>query len=253
MSKAIVEMTKLHKDFEVGEMKIPVLKGVDMTVDPKDFIIIFGPSGCGKSTLLHVMLGLETPTQGKVNLFGSDLYQGTSEDERTDMRKRYVGMVYQQPNWIKALTVVENVAFPLVLNGVAAAEAETRARKMLAQVAMEAWADYAPMQLSSGQQQRVALARALILEPKLIIADEPTGNLDHEAGQEMMALLQELNRKHEKTIVMVTHDLQYVTYAKKALRMLDGLIVEQLDPDQFQGLKDMVYKPKQAEANEAVV
>lgn len=227
-SKKIITATEIIKVFKVGLQDVQVLKSVSLDVDDGDFMIIFGPSGCGKSTLLHIILGLESPTSGKVIFAGSDIYDRTSEDDRSTLRKQLVGMVYQQPNWIKSLKVVENVAFPLMLLGMEKIEANQKALETLKAVSMQDWADYYPTELSSGQQQRIALARSLINDPKIIIADEPTGNLDYESGQEMMQLLYDVNQKQNKTIIMVTHDLEYMKFAKTAVRMLDGQIIEKL-------------------------
>ena len=251
----IIRVEHLSKSFPVGAQMVPVLKDVSFTVEPLDFLIIFGPSGCGKSTLLHTLIGLEPPTSGKVVFLGKDLYgekassikyqvssmenkknkilntkylipnTNISEDERSEFRKRHIGMVYQQPNWIRSLTVVENVAFPLLLLGQEREKSLAEAREMLAALEMSLWQDYLPSELSSGQQQRVALARALINSPKVIIADEPTGNLDYESGQELMELLVDLNKKQGHTIIMVTHDLEYLDFATKVIRMLDGRLV----------------------------
>ena len=251
----IIRVEHLSKSFPVGAQMVPVLKDVSFTVEPLDFLIIFGPSGCGKSTLLHTLIGLEPPTSGKVIFLGKDLYgekassikspvsrrenkknktlntkqlmpnTNIGEDERSEFRKRHIGMVYQQPNWIRSLTVVENVAFPLLLLGQEREKSLAEAREMLAALEMSLWQDYLPSELSSGQQQRVALARALINSPKVIIADEPTGNLDYESGQELMELLVDLNKKQGHTIIMVTHDLEYLDFATKVIRMLDGRLV----------------------------
>jgi len=251
----IIRVEHLSKSFPVGAQMVPVLKDVSFTVEPLDFLIIFGPSGCSKSTLLHTLIGLEPPTSGKVIFLGKDLYgekassikspvsrrenkknktlntkqlmpnTNIGEDERSEFRKRHIGMVYQQPNWIRSLTVVENVAFPLLLLGQEREKSLAEAREMLAALEMSLWQDYLPSELSSGQQQRVALARALINSPKVIIADEPTGNLDYESGQELMELLVDLNKKQGHTIIMVTHDLEYLDFATKVIKMLDGRLV----------------------------
>jgi putative ABC transport system ATP-binding protein len=159
-------------------------------------------------------------------LFDKDLYQHLSEDERTDLRKKQVGMIYQQPNWIKALTVLENVMFALRINSESDDAARRKAKEMLSMVGMLDWAEYIPTELSSGQQQKVALARAVVTNPNVIIADEPTGNLDFKSGEELMELLKRLN-ENGKTIVMVTHDLEYLSYASRSLIMFDGRIVEE--------------------------
>lgn len=230
MSNYVLEVNNIAKSFEVGSQQVPVLKDVSLQVKQSDFTVIFGPSGCGKSTLLHTILGLEEPTSGRVRFLAKDLYgSGMTEGERADWRKQHVGMVYQQPNWIRSLSVVENVAFPLQLLGQPKRIAMEHARLKLELVGIGEWAGYRPMELSSGQQQRVALARALVSNPEVIIADEPTGNLDYEAGQQIMQLLAELNRLVKKTIIMVTHDLEYLPYANAAIRMLDGQVVEQID------------------------
>lgn len=225
MSNTVIQVQHVSKSYHVGVQDVPVLKDVSFEVKPLDFVIIFGPSGCGKSTLLHTILGLEEPTKGSVFFLGKNLYDGVTEDERSDFRKQHAGMVYQQPNWIKSLTVVENVAFPLLLLGQEKMRNLEKAKEILASVEMLEWAHYVPTELSSGQQQRVALARALITNPEVIIADEPTGNLDYESGQKLMQLLTAINKTRNNTVVMVTHDLEYLSFAKTAVRMFNGEVV----------------------------
>lgn len=225
MSDTIISIQHVSKSFHVGTQDVPVLKDISFEVKLFEFLIIFGPSGCGKSTLLHTILGLEKPSSGQVYFLGKNLYDELTEDDRSDFRKQHVGMVYQQPNWIRSLTVVENVAFPLLLLGQDKYQRLKKAREILKTVEMLDWAHYIPTELSSGQQQRVALARALITNPKVIIADEPTGNLDYESGQELMQLLTRLNKERSNTIVMVTHDLEYLNFAKTAMRMFNGEVV----------------------------
>lgn len=226
---AIIKVKNLSKSFDVGNQKVQVLKKINLEIEQGDFLIIFGPSGCGKSTLLHTILGLEEPTLGTVDFIGQDIYKmglnkPNGEDERSEVRKKNVGIVYQQPNWIKSLTVLDNVAFPLMLDGVTKERRTSRALDVLQTMGMANWSNYIPTQLSSGQQQKVALARALVTNPKVIVADEPTGNLDFESGQELMQLLTRLNKYENKTIVMVTHDLEYLTFAHTAVRMFNGEI-----------------------------
>jgi len=221
-----IEVENLTKSFLVGKQEVPVLRGISIAIAQGQFVIICGPSGCGKSTLLHSILGLEPPTSGKITLMGNNLYEaGLTEDDRSNIRKQFVGMVYQQPNWVRSLKVIENVALPLQLLGVPKQEALEHAFSNLQIVGMTEWANYLPMELSSGQQQRVALARAIITDPKVIIADEPTGNLDFETGQNLMRLLKQLNQEFKKTVVMVTHDLEYLNYADSMVTMLDGKVV----------------------------
>jgi putative ABC transport system ATP-binding protein len=225
MTDSIISTTDIQKTFAVGTQEVQVLKGISVSIARGDFTVIFGPSGCGKSTLLHIILGLEPPTSGQVVILGQDLFALGQEDDRSDFRKRHIGMVYQQPNWIKSLTVGENVSFPLVLLGVAKEEALSKAGLALGRVEMQDWMDYRPTDLSSGQQQRVALARALVTDPEIIIADEPTGNLDYEGGQALMKLLRDMSENNAKTVVMVTHDLDYIKFAKSAIHILDGKLM----------------------------
>lgn len=224
MSSTVINVQNVNKSFQVGSQDVAVLKNISFDISQGDFLIIFGPSGCGKSTLLHTLLGLEQPTTGAVELLSKDIYAGTTEDDRSELRKEHIGMVYQQPNWIKALRVIENITFPLLLKGEEPLSARGKAQELLKTVQMEQWAEYAPAELSSGQQQRIALARALVTNPEIIIADEPTGNLDYESGQDLMLLLQTLNKTLGKTVVMVTHDLEYLKYAKTAIKMFNGEI-----------------------------
>ena len=245
---SVMDVRGLTKSFQVGDQEISVLKGIDLQIAANDFVIIFGPSGCGKSTLLYSILGLEVPTSGSVSILGEDLYANKDEDDRTEFRKRHIGMVYQQSNWVNSLTVVENVALPLILSGKSRVESLKAAWEMLAISHMSNWANYKPAELSSGQQQKVAVARALITNPEIIIADEPTGNLDFESGQSFIYLLADLNHVG-KTVVMVTHDLEYLRQAKTAVRMLDGKIVEIYDGKKGGTIDDKDFKYKKKVSN----
>lgn len=228
-TSSIIEVTGVTKTFTIGAQEIHVLKGVEFAIQTGEFTIILGPSGCGKSTLLHIILGLETPTTGSIVFLGENIYANTDEDYRSNFRKKHIGMIYQQPNWIKSMNVVENVAFPLMLLGMEKNQAVDRSLELLQQVNLADWAKYRPTELSGGQQQRIALARCLANNPEIIIADEPTGNLDYQAGQDVMQLLSDLNTQHGKTVIMVTHDLEYLKFARKAIRMLDGLVTNIYD------------------------
>lgn len=222
-SNIVVQVNDIHKTFIVGNQDLNILKGISFKINKGDFLVIFGPSGCGKSTVLNTLLGLEPPTKGNVTFLGKDMYK-YDDDERAQIRKNDIGMVYQQSNWIKALNVVENVRFPLTLSGVSHAESTKKAMELLKLVKMDGVANQIPTELSSGQQQRVSLTRALITEPAMIIADEPTGNLDSKSGNEIMNLFKEFNNRG-KTVVMVTHDLEYLSYATRAVNMLDGKVI----------------------------
>jgi putative ABC transport system ATP-binding protein len=227
-NEVILSTENVKMDFNVGGQIIPVLKGISLNISQGDFAVIFGPSGCGKSTLLHCILGMEKPTSGKVIIDGADITT-MIEDEIVQFRKTRIGIVFQQSIWIKSLNVVENVSFPNILKGMKVEEAQRLALENLKEVKLEAWADHHPSSLSSGQQQRVSLARALTLDPLIIVADEPTGNLDTVAGDELIGLLDKLNKEKGKTIVMVTHDLEYMKFANKLFHIIDGVLVEQFN------------------------
>ncbi|KKU87506.1 MAG: ABC transporter [Microgenomates group bacterium GW2011_GWF2_47_9] len=222
-SDVVMSVEHVDKDFRVGTQTVSVLKDVSTQIGEGDFFVIFGPSGSGKSTLLHTLLGLEQPTRGKVILLEKE-FSAMNQDEAAEFRKSRVGMVYQQPYWIKSLSVIENVAFPLFLLGQLPSLAYGRAGEMLKVVGMEDWRNYSPTELSAGQQQRISLARALINDPAILVADEPTGNLDTQSGEELMQLLAELNKDQGRTIVMVTHDLEYLKYATRMIRVVDGRV-----------------------------
>lgn len=225
MSETILELKDVYKSFTVGSNVVQIIKGVSFSVQKGDFVIIFGPSGCGKSTILNMLLGLEPPSEGRISFLSDDLYS-RDDDGRAQVRKHKVGMVYQQSNWIKALNVMENVYFPLTLRGVSLEEREKKAMEVLKLVGMEQGAYQWPTELSSGQQQRISLARALISEPVLLVADEPTGNLDSVASKEIMELIKRFNTEG-KTIIMVTHDLEYLSYATRSINVADGLIAQE--------------------------
>ena len=221
-------MKNVRKTFKVGQQDIEVLKGISLDINRGDFAIIFGPSGCGKSTLLHTILGMEKPSEGTVELEGQPLYEMT-EDKMVSYRKTRVGVVFQQSIWIKSLNVLENVCVPSRLMGRSRELSEKTALENLKVFGLEAWSTYFPSELSSGQQQRVSLARALTIDPVVIVADEPTGNLDTVSGDQLMELLAALNQKQGKTVLMVTHDLEYLRYATKLFHIVDGKLVEEYD------------------------
>lgn len=225
-SGVVMKLTNVNKFFKVGDQDIHILKDVNATIKEMEFCIIFGPSGSGKSTMLHTLLGLEPPTSGNVYLMKSDMAQ-MDADTAAVFRTTRIGMVYQQPNWVKSLTVIENVAFPMYLLGYMPSEAAIKAMQMLELVGMTEWRDHMPTELSAGQQQRISLARALINDPIVIVADEPTGNLDTQSGEELMYLLSRLNKEHRRTVVMVTHDLEYLKYATRVVRLVDGQVMDE--------------------------
>ncbi len=240
MSKPLLRVEDLKMNFLVGGQEIQVLKGISLQINEGDFAIIFGPSGCGKSTLLHSILGMERPTGGKIVFGETDLFS-LSEDDIVRLRKSKIGVVFQQSIWIKSLNVIENVSFPNRLRGMSKQEAEEKAMENLRLVNLDNWGHHHPSELSSGQQQRVSLARALTVDPLVIVADEPTGNLDTAAGDELMDLLLDLNRNKGKSVVMVTHDLEYLKYANRLFHIVDGLKVEEFDS---KGAEELASKLK---------
>jgi len=218
-----MEIKNLKKSFLVGKEEIPVLKGVNFDIGFGEFVVIIGPSGCGKSTLLNTILGLEEPTEGQVLLQGKDVYS-MGEDGRANFRRQNFGVVYQQPNWIKSLNVIENVAFPLNVAGSSHHTAMKKARNILYLFKLEKFEKYYPTELSGGQQQKLAMCRALVSNPWIVLADEPTGNLDSVTAEDLMYDLKVLNIESKRTMIMVTHNPDYERYATKLIYMEDGLI-----------------------------
>lgn len=225
-SGVLLKTTGIKKSFYVGQPnQVEILKGIDIEIEKGDFVIIFGASGSGKSTFLHTLLGLEPPTEGHIVLDGSDFYAMT-EDKRAEYRRHHVGIIYQQPLWISALNIAGNVMYTLKLLDYDDARIDKRVDEVLSMVGMTEWKNYRPQELSSGQQQKVSLARALSIDPILIVADEPTGNLDTTSGQQLIDHFMEFNKKGI-TIIMVTHDLEYLKYGNKVIHMIDGVVAEQ--------------------------
>lgn len=225
-----VHISNVNKSFKVGQQDVWVLKDVSLSISYREFAIIFGPSGSGKSTILHIILGLEQPDTGDVEVMGLNIYD-LLEEELCDYRKKFVGMIYQQANWVKAYNVIENVAFPLILQGVDKRVAMQRATEVLDIVGMSAWSTYLPTELSSGQQQKISLARALVTKPEVIIGDEPTGSMDLASSEELLQLLKKLSGEG-KTIILVTHNSDNIRYATRVIRVLDGQIVKSYEVDQ---------------------
>ncbi|MCL5094311.1 MAG: ABC transporter ATP-binding protein [Patescibacteria group bacterium] len=225
MKKPVIKIENLEKSFGKGQAKTRVLKGIDLDIFPGEFVIIFGPSGCGKSTLLNTIVGLEKPTSGKVFLKGADVYL-LKDDERSTLRHNHFGIVYQQANWIQSLNILENVAFPLNIGGYTYLRSLTRSRNALTLFNLDKFSKNRPTELSGGQQQKVATVRALISNPEIILADEPTGNLDKISSDDLMYVFKSLNEEFKRTIVMVTHNPEYEKFASKLVFMEDGKIKE---------------------------
>lgn len=220
---AVIEITDLRKAYDTAAGPVPVLKGIGLKVEVGEFVAVMGPSGSGKSTFMNILGCLDVPTSGRYLLTGRDM--GTlSGDELAQLRNQVIGFVFQGFNLLPRASLLDNVALPLVYRGVGRAERRERARAMLAKVGLEKYGEYAPTHVSGGQQQRVAIARALVTEPKLILADEPTGNLDTHTSQEIMELFSGLNRIDGITVVVVTHEPDVATYARRLVRLVDGVV-----------------------------
>lgn len=219
----MIRLENIHKVFESASVKTVSLQNICLDIKKGEFVSIMGPSGSGKTTLLNIIGLLDAPTEGRMLLDDVDVYKLT-ESERTQMRRHHLGFVFQAFNLIDELTVFQNVELPLKLQGVPLIERRVKVRDMLRRLGISHRADMYPMELSGGQQQRTAIARAVIGNPKLILADEPTGNLDSSQGQEVMNLLTELHDTMDTTIVMVTHNHRDAAYADRTIELLDGRI-----------------------------
>ena len=222
----MITLKNIKKVFKTDEVETWALQNVDLEVSKGEFVAVMGPSGCGKSTLLNILGLLDTPTQGTYLLNGKDVSQ-MSEDERTDLRKGQLGFVFQSFNLIDELNVTENVELPLLYMGTSKKERRQQVMDVIERVAMAHRAQHFPAQLSGGQQQRVAIARAVISHPQIILADEPTGNLDSKHGTEVMDLLKQLHEEGT-TIIMVTHSQRDANYADRIVNLFDGEIVSEL-------------------------
>jgi putative ABC transport system ATP-binding protein len=222
MPAPIVQFNEVHKRYQVGTVTVNALRGVSFAVAPGDYISIMGPSGCGKSTLLNLLGCLDRPSSGAYLLGGQDV-STMPDDELSAIRGTRLGFVFQSYNLIQQLTVTENIEVPLYYQGWSESQSREKAKVLAARVGLESRLDHKPFELSGGQQQRVAIARALVNDPLLILADEPTGNLDSSSGADILRLFDDLN-KGGKTIIMVTHDNDVSRRAGRAVRLRDGEI-----------------------------
>jgi putative ABC transport system ATP-binding protein len=222
----ILQTHNLRKQYAMGEVTVNALRGVDLVVQQGEFVAVMGPSGSGKSTLLHLLGGLDIPSDGEVTLGGRRLAH-MSDDEVTLIRRRQVGFIFQFFNLLPTLSAAENVALPLLIDGKRIEDYADRIGGLLALVGLDDRAGHRPDQLSGGQQQRVAIARALVTEPAIVLADEPTGNLDRKAGCEVLDLLRRACDEKQQTIVMVTHDPFAAAYADRVVFLRDGNIIRE--------------------------
>ena len=219
----MIQLTNVTKSYG-ADAGVVALHGISLQIDGAERVAVMGPSGSGKSTLLNLVCGLDEPTSGSVKVEGVEL-SGLSDDARTRLRREKIGMIFQTFNLLPTLTALENVALPLRLQGLSKREAEGRAASMLSRVGLDKRIVHRPDELSGGERQRVAVARALIFEPPLLLADEPTGNLDSATGEEILRLLDELQQEYKSTLLMVTHNAEAAGYCNRIVTLHDGRIV----------------------------
>lgn len=220
--KEVISLKDIRKSYYLGKQELPVLKGINLTINSNEYVALMGPSGSGKSTLMNIIGCLDTPTAGQYVLNGKDVSR-MKDDELADVRNVEIGFVFQQFNLLPRLTAWENVAMPLIYAGIGKKEREERAREMLAKVGLGDRAHHKPNEISGGQSQRVAIARALINNPSLILADEPTGNLDTKTSAEIMELFSQIH-SHGNTVVLVTHEEDIANYTHRIVRIRDGVV-----------------------------
>jgi putative ABC transport system ATP-binding protein len=220
----IIAVQDVHKTYDTGAVQVHALRGVSLVVPRGEMVAIMGPSGCGKTTLLNCMSGLDTVDAGTIRIAGRDLAT-LSDNAKTTFRARQMGFIFQFYNLLPVLSAVENVELPLIVSGVGTREARRRALEALAQVGLREWAGHRPAQLSGGQRQRVTIARALVNRPAIVWADEPTGDLDSQTADEIMTLMETLNRTQGQTFVIVTHDPGVGARCHRIVHMRDGQIV----------------------------
>ncbi|MEF3076973.1 ABC transporter ATP-binding protein [Methylobacter sp. Wu1] len=218
----MIELENIHRYFQVGEQTVHALNDINLTIDKGEYVSVMGPSGSGKSTLLNVIALLDQPSSGRYRLNGRDVTQ-LSDDELAKVRRENIGFVFQFFHLIPRLTAAENVEMPMILAGVPPKERKRRVAEALADVSLQNRADHRPDQLSGGQLQRIAIARAMIMRPEILLADEPTGNLDSKSGSEIIELLESLNRQGV-TLMIITHDQHIGDRARRKIRIVDGQI-----------------------------
>jgi putative ABC transport system ATP-binding protein len=222
MSKPLINITQIKRDFQLGTETINVLKGIDLQINKGEYVALMGPSGSGKSTLMNILGCLDTPTSGQYILNGKDVSK-MHDDELAEIRNKEIGFVFQTFNLMPRTTALDNVALPMIYAGYSKTDRNNRASEVLTQVNLSDRMDHKPNQLSGGQRQRVAIARALVNKPSIILADEPTGNLDSKTSIEIMALFDEIH-KSGNTVILVTHEEEIAKFAHRVIRLRDGMI-----------------------------
>jgi len=219
----MIRLENVIRTYQLGKTQVEALRGVDLQINQGEFVAIMGPSGSGKSTLMHLLGALDQPNGGIVFLNGQDIVQH-SRNVLAELRGKKVGFVFQMFNLIPTLSALDNVEYPMMFQGVPRRERRTRAKRLLGLVGLEDRMRHKPSELSGGERQRVAIARALANDPEILLADEPTGNLDSKSGKQIMELLAQLNEEHGMTLIVVTHDPAIAGYAQRTIHILDGQI-----------------------------
>lgn len=222
MANPLIKITKIQRDFQLGNEIVHVLKGIDLEINKGEYVALMGPSGSGKSTLMNILGCLDTPTSGTYILNEKDVSQ-MHDDELAEIRNKEIGFVFQTFNLLPRTTALDNVALPMIYAGYSKAERQQRAKEVLEQVNLSDRMDHQPNQLSGGQRQRVAIARAMVNRPSIILADEPTGNLDSKTSEEIMKLFGEIHKKGN-TVILVTHEEEIASYAHRVIRLRDGMV-----------------------------
>lgn len=220
----LIEMTEIKKDYYLGETVVHALKGIDLTIDKGEFVAVWGPSGSGKTTLLNLVGAIDEPSTGKLFVEGQEVAL-LSDNRRTDLRNSSIGFIFQGFNLIPVLSALENVMLPLEIRGTSLSEARSKALKRLDDVGLSDFVSHRPDKMSGGQQQRVAIARALVTCPSIVIADEPTANLDSDTSRNIIGLMRNLNEKEKTTFVFSTHDQRLLDQVKRLIRLEDGKIL----------------------------
>lgn len=234
----VIKAVNLTKEFEIGSVKVQALSGVNLEIYSGEFVTFFGPSGCGKSTLMSMIAGLQPPTKGEIYIRG-DALSHLNENQLAEHRRTKIGMVFQAFNLIRTMNVVENIALPLAFARINKKRRMARAENLLEVVAMSEYKKHTPAELSGGQQQRIAIARSLVANPWIMLADEPTGNLDSKSANEVMRLLISLNKKSKRTVVLITHNPEYLDYSDRIFFLKDGKVVDVKVNSKVKGIEEV--------------